>query len=242
MFVGCFSLHNLSSSSRQLTSFSMANMNNHPFNIDLVLLPSLISSSSNPSKKIKQSNRYGNLLSANNQNEQIFNPNSSSFTVSLQTVSNEDFKQLKIVIRSSFWPIDDPIRRGLWMNICTITRNQSSMIVNIHCGSKSNQWPKFLDRNNLCFYHLNPSTGHAILQNILSSFALHHPDLTYCPSIQPIAAVLLHYHHENEVLYILNRLLNENWLCGGTYLQWEAYAAVLEKLLRIFYVCLMKGK
>ena len=225
----------------------MANMNNHPFNIDLVLLPSLISSSSNPLKKIKQSNRYGNLLdllSTNNKNEQILN--SSSFTVSLQSVSNEDFKHLKKLIRSSLWPIDDQIRRQLWINICTITRiiqrNQSSMIVNTHCASKSNQWPKFIDRNNLCFYHLNPSTGHAILQNILSSFALHHPDLTYCPSIQPIAAILLHYHHENEVLYILNRLLNENWLCGGTYLQWEAYAAVLEKLLRIFYVCSLKGK
>lgn len=214
----------------------------HPFNNDLVLFQSLISST-DQRKKIKSSNRYANLLDlleTNNSNEQIFNSKSLSFTVSLQRISKEDFRKLKILIRSTLWPIDHLIRRYLWMNICTISRitdrNPSSILVNTQCASKSNQWPKFIDRNNLCFYHLNPSTGHAILQNILSSFALHHPDLTYCPSIQPLAALLLHYHHENQVLYILNRLLNENSLCGGTYLQWEAYAAVLEKLLRSFYV------
>ena len=222
----------------------MANRNtSNPFHTEAILLQSIVQSS-NPLIKIKQSSRDVNLiefLSRNNTNEQILNSHSSSFSVPSNTVSKEDFKRLKNLIRTSFWPIDHPIRRQLWMNISTITRtsnrHQSSMILNTHLSSKSNRWPKFIDMNNLCFYHLNSSTGQKILQNILLSFAIHHPDVTYCPPLEPIAALLLHYHQENEVLYILNRLLKENWLYGGTYLQWEAVGGVLEKLLRRFYVC-----
>jgi hypothetical protein len=103
-------------------------------------------------------------------------------------------------------------------------------------SSQYNQWPKFVDTTNLCFYHLSEPTGHSLLQRILLTFALHHPDVTYCPALEPFSALLLHYHNENEVLYLLNRLLIKNWLCGWTHLQWKADCNVFKKLLRLYYV------
>jgi hypothetical protein len=104
-------------------------------------------------------------------------------------------------------------------------------------SSKYNHWPKFVDTTNLCFYHLNEPTGRPLLQCILLTFALHHPDVTYCPTLEPFSALLLHYHNEHEVLYLLNRFLVKAWLCGVTRLQWEANCNVFKKLLKLYYVC-----
>jgi len=106
-------------------------------------------------------------------------------------------------------------------------------------SSKLNQWPNFVDQTNLCFYHLTDTTGRLILQRILFTFALHHPDLTYCPALEPFSSLLLHYFDEHEVLYLINRLLIKHWLCGETRLQWEANSNVFKRLLKTYFVCLV---
>jgi hypothetical protein len=238
----------------------MANGNSHPFNINVIAVDSIVQSENQltnqqqqqQQEKIKKHHQHKDiidLLVGNNTSDQFLDSNDS--------VSHDDFNRLKYLIRSVLWPIDHKVRRQLWMNISTITQtNASNRYVHEYqsspsifttlstmvdnnlnsFSSKYSQWPKFVDTNNLCFYHLSKPIGHSSLQQILLSFAVHHPDITYCPTLEPILALLLHYHNENEVLYILNRLLTKNWLCGGTYLQWEANCNVFEKLLKNFYV------
>jgi hypothetical protein len=243
----------------------MANGNSHPFNSDVIAVDSIVQTQNQLShqqqRNIQKHRRHKDLIDLlvrNNTNDQFLNSNDSSFTITLHSVSGDDFNHLKYLIRSVIWPINDPIRRQLWMNILTLNKissskqqrqgnqtsqttltTQSIMIDNNlnSFSSKYNQWPKFVDTNNLCFYHLMEPKGHSLLQRILLTFALHHPDVTYCPTLEPFSALLLHYHNEHEVLYILNHLLIKNWLCGGTYLQWEANCNVFKKLLRLYYVC-----
>jgi len=198
------------------------------------------------------------LLSWNNTISHSLNSTDSSLSVTSHSVSDGDFNRLKNLIRKVKWPIDHCIRRQLWMNILTLNRvssskqnrhgHQAEEIVlsptsmisdnnNLNSlSSKYNSWPNFVDTTNLCFYYLNESTGQLLLQRILSTFALHHPDVTYCPTLEPFSALLLHYHNEYEVLYLINRLLIKKWLCGETRLQWEANCNVFKKLLRVYYV------
>jgi hypothetical protein len=242
----------------------MAHGNSHPFNSDVVAVDSIVQSQNQLSRqqerkvqKHHQHKDFLDLLFGNSTNDQLLNSNDSSFNVTLHTVSNNDFNRLKYLIRSLIWPIDHPIRRQLWMNILTLNRFNSSkqhnrerqtsqtalttlsVTIDNNLNSfsfKYNQWPKFVDTTNLCFYHLTEPAGHSLLQRILLAFAVRHPDVTYCPALEPFSALLLHYHNENEVLYLLNHLLSKNWLCGGTYLQWEANCNVFKKLLRVYYV------
>jgi hypothetical protein len=198
------------------------------------------------------------LLSWNNTISHSLNSTDSSLSITSHSVSDGDFNRLKNLIRKVKWPIDHRIRRQLWMNILTLNRVSSSkqnrhghqaseivlsptsMIIDNNnltsLSSKYNSWPNFVDTTNLCFYYLNESTGQLLLQRILSTFALHHPDVTYCPTLEPFSALLLHYHNEYEVLYLINRLLIKKWLCGETRLQWEANCNVFKKLLRVYYV------
>lgn len=195
------------------------------------------------------------LLSWNETNSHALRATESSFSVTSHAVFNEDFDRLKYLIRLVFWPVDHSIRQNLWMNISTLNRvnsakqrshisqtglTTSTMAVENQLNpltSVPNQWPKFVDTNNLCFYYLNQTNGHPLLQRIISTFALQHPDATYCPTLQPLSALLLHYHNEHEVLYLINRLLVKSWLCGETRLQWDAHCNVFKKLLRLHYVC-----
>jgi hypothetical protein len=239
----------------------MANGNSHPFNSDVIAVDLIVQSQNQLShqeqqnvQKYRQDKDLIDLLCRNNTNDQLLHSSDSSFTITLHSVSDDDFNRLKHLIRSVIWPLNDSIRRQLWMNILTLDRitsskqprpaNQTSQTTlsviidnNLNSlSSKYNQWPKFVDTNNLCFYHLTESTGHSLLQRVLLAFALHHPDVTYCPALEPFSALLLHYHNEKEVLYLLNRLLIKNWLYGGTYLQWEANCNVFKELLRLYYV------
>ncbi|UJR13338.1 hypothetical protein I4U23_000356 [Adineta vaga] len=238
----------------------MANDINHPFYHD-VIVDNLLIEIRKPLTSQQQQNLQKHhhhqdlidLLSWNDTNSHIFHSTDSSLSVTSHSVPNDDFYRLKYLIRSVLWPIDHRIRRQLWMNISTINRvsrskqrrhvsqtglTTSTMIVENNLNSVSfinTQWPKFVDTTNLCFYHLNETRGRSILHRIISTFALQHPDVTYCPTLQPFSALLLHYHNEYEVLYLINRLLVKNWLCGETHLQWEAYCNVFQKLLRLHY-------
>ena len=195
------------------------------------------------------------LLSSNHTSNHFLNTTDPSINVSSQTITDDDFTRLKSLIRSTIWPIDHSIRRQIWMNVLTFNRVNSSK-AHFHgpistssitidhssysLSSKSNQWPTFVDTSNLCFYHLTEPTGRLLLQRLLFTFALHHPDLTYCPALQPISCLLLHYFNEHQVLYLINRLLAKHWLCGETRLQWEANCQVFKKLLKTYYVKLHK--
>ena len=249
----------------------MADGNSHPFNSDVIASETLnhyhkqsasqhITSNAS---KTQQQKLLLDLLSANHTSNHFFNSNDPSLNIASPTISDDDLSRLKSLIRSTIWPVDHQIRRQLWMNILTFNRVSSassksathsvaltpvsptSITVDHHFNSvplKTNQWPNFVDTNNLCFYHLNDSTGRSSLQRILFTFALHHPDLTYCPALEPFSALLLHYFNENEVLFLINRLLQKHWLCGETRLQWEANWNVFRKLLKTYFVSWPNGK
>ena len=242
----------------------MASSDSQPFNIDVVEIDSIVQSQNQLSYKqqrdIEKHHQHKDIIDLlfwNNRNDQFKNSTDSSFSITVHSVSDDDFNRLKYFIRSVIWPIDHPIRQQLWMNISTLNRvdlfkqknhgrpssqtgtsTLSTIIDNnfTSFGSRSLRWPKFIDTNNLCFYHLTEPKGRLLLQEIIVTFALHHPDITYCPTLEPICALLLHYNNENEVLYMINHLFIKNWFCGSTHLQWDAHWNVLKKLLRIYYV------
>jgi hypothetical protein len=242
----------------------MADGNSHPFNNDVIAVDTIDQLQKQQSHQHQQHQHTSknknliDLLSSNNTSNHFLNSTDPSINISSQTVTDDEFNRLKSIIRSTIWPIDHLIRRQLWMNILTLNRVSTSKQHhhNIHhtsqgtiprssitidnnfnsLSSKLDQWPNFVDTTNLCFYHLTESSGHLILQRILYTFALHHPDLTYCPSLEPFSSLLLHYFNEHEVLYLINRLLIKHWLCGETRLQWEANCNVFKGLLRIYFV------
>lgn len=240
----------------------MADGNSHPFNNDVIAVETIDqlkkSSSSHQQQQQQQPplpSKHKNLLellASNNTSNHFFNATDPSTNISSQTVTDDDFNRLKSIIRTTIWPIDHLIRRQLWMNILTLNRVSTSKQHHPSHGtispspvtidyslnslsSKLNQWPNFVDSTNLCFYHLTDSSGRLILQRILFTFALHHPDLTYCPALEPFSSLLLHYFDEHEVLYLINRLLIKHWLCGETRLQWEANCNVFKKLLKTYF-------
>jgi hypothetical protein len=242
----------------------MADGNSHPFNTDVIAVETidqLQKSLSHQQQQQPHSSKHKHLLdllSSNNTSNHFFNSTDPSTNISSETVSDDDFNRLKSLIRSTIWPIDHLIRRHLWMNILTLNRVSTSKQNQSHSthaplstpsvtidyslnslSSKLNQWPNFVDQTNLCFYHLTDTTGRLILQRILFTFALHHPDLTYCPALEPFSSLLLHYFDEHEVLYLINRLLIKHWLCGETRLQWEANSNVFKRLLKTYFVCLV---
>ena len=243
----------------------MADGNSHPFNNDVIASDTIVQLQkqllSNHQQQHQHTSKHKDLidlLSSNNTSNHFFNSTDPSINITSQTVSDDDLNRLKSIIRSTIWPIDHYIRRQLWMNILTLNRVSTSKQNQHHIhhpsqgpiptspitidnsfnslSSKLNHWPSFVDTTNLCFYHLTEPTGRLILHRILFTFALNHPDLTYCPSLEPFSALLLHYFNENEVLYLLNRLLIKHWLCGETRLQWEANSNVFKKLLKTYYV------
>lgn len=240
----------------------MADGNSHPFNTDAIAGDTIAQFQKQPSYQQQQNQNNAknkdliDLLSSNNTSNHFLNSVDPSINISSHAVSDDDFNRLKSIIRSTIWPIDHLIRRQLWMNILTLNRVSTTKHRNTHhstqtpisastltinsnvhsLSSKLNQWPSFVDANNLCFYHLTDTSGCLLLQRILFTFTLNHPDLTYCPALQPLSSLLLHYFNEHEVLYLINRLLMKHWLCGETRLQWEANGIVFQKLLKMFYV------
>lgn len=235
----------------------MADGNSHPFNNDVIAVETIVQLQKQPSHQHQYTSKHKDLidlLSSNNTSNHFLNATDPSINISSQSVSDDDFNRLKSLIRTTIWPIDHHIRRQLWINTLTLNRvstskqhnrtsqtplSTSSITIDHSLNSlssKLNQWPNFVDTTNLCFYHLIEPTGCLILQHILFTFALHHPDLTYCPALQPFSSLLLHYFNEHEVLYLINRLLIKHWLCGETRLQWEANWNVFKKLLKIYYV------
>jgi hypothetical protein len=236
----------------------MADGNSHPFNNDVIAADTIVQLSDQQQRYQHTSKNKDliDLLSSNNTSNHFFNSTDPSINISSQTVTDNDFNRLKSIIRSTIWPIDHLIRRQLWMNTLTLNRVSTSKQPHHHTShgaiatssikidnsfnslpSKLNQWPNFVDTTNLCFYYLTEPSGRLILQRILFTFAIHHPDLTYCPTLEPFSSLLLHYFNEHEVLYLINRLLIKHWLCGETRLQWEANCNVFKKLLKQYFVC-----
>ena len=228
----------------------MADGNQHPFNADLVTGETILLFRSQSTfqfqpnlSKDPQLRELADLLSLANSN--------NSIVTSTHSLSHDDFDRLKSLLRSTLLPIDHPTRDRLWMNILTLDRSGSSKQTSqtyltgasmanerntLSSPARSTQWPTFVDTHNLCLYHLHePNASHAV-QHILITFAQHHPDFTYCPALQPLSSLLLHYYSEHDVLFLLDRLLKKNWLCGETRLQWETNVNVVKELFRSHYV------
>lgn len=246
----------------------MADDSQNPFNTEVVAHDRILQIEKHLSVQDKEDNSRDrrqqditDLLLLNHRNSYFSSSTDSSHSIALRSISDDDFNRLKQLLRIVQWPIDHPVRQQLWINLLTLTRvnslNESHhhgtrttqtaittstiMDNNFNCVSiKHENWPSFVDKKNLCFYYLTERRGQALVQGILLAFASYHPDVTYCPILEPISAVLLHYHNEYEVFYLINRLLIKNWLCGETRLQWEAHCNVFRKLLRNYYVCLLE--
>ncbi|CAF3472950.1 unnamed protein product [Rotaria socialis] len=240
----------------------MADNHNHPFNSDVIAhdrirqleLHLSIQGKEDISEYRHQKN-LDELLFLKDRNSYFSSSTDSTPSIALHSISDDDFNRLKYLLRSVVWPIDHHIREQLWINILTLYRissiNQnnhvtqtsqtvlsSSAMIDTNFGSlslKYEHWPNFVDTTNLCFYYLTERRGQSLVHGILLTFSSYHPDVTYSPILQPVAALLLHYHNEYEVLYLLNRLLIKNWLCGETRLQWEAHCNVFRKLLKKYY-------
>lgn len=244
---------------------TMMEASDHPFYNEAVTREILVTSrkplSSQQQQNLQKLHPHQDLidlLSWKESNSHFLHSTDSSLSITSHSVFNDDFNRLKYLIRSVLWPIDHSIRRQLWMNTLTLNRvsgfrprrqprhpsqtalTSTSMVIDntLNCSSSNNdQWPKFVDTSNLYFYHLNESKGRSLLHRIMSVFTTDHPDITFCPAVFPFAALLLHYHNEYEVLYLINRLLVRSWLCGETRVQWDAHWRVFKKLCRLYYVC-----
>ncbi|CAM4812245.1 unnamed protein product [Rotaria magnacalcarata] len=240
----------------------MADNQNHPFNRDVIahdrikqLERHLSIQEKEDISKHHQKKIIEELLFLKSRNSYFSSSTDSFPSIALHSISDDDFNRLKYLLRSVVWPIDHHIREQLWISILTLYRISSlkenphvaqtsqtvmtsSAMIDTNFGSlslKYEHWPNFVDTTHLCFYYLTERKGQSLVHGILLTFSSCHPDVTYCPILQPVAALLLHYHNEYEVSYLLNRLLIKSWLCGETRLQWEAHCNVFRKLLKHYY-------
>ena len=229
---------------------SMMNANAHPFSREVIFPDQFCS---NAARKSSHFDNLLGILSSDSAHPHSIDPTDDSDNESNQ-FSEDDLHRLKPLIRSIVWPVNDPIRRYLWRNLLTLNRMglpRTSFFARLTSQTaapsvswiiyyplnnltvRPDHWPSFVDRVHLSFYHLNETTSRVILQRILWTFSFHYPEVTYAPLIQPLAALLLHYHSENQVFFLINHLHKKHCLCGQTRLQWEANVSALWELLRI---------
>jgi hypothetical protein len=132
-------------------------------------------------------------------------------------------REAKILIREAGWVVNSPIRAQLWPALCAQHHNGKGMMdgfywdmVNQVCAliitsnfyyiffiifqvfgttelpEKPIMLPPFVDSTHCLPYHLTRK-GRAVADRVVSVLGYACPDITYSPTLYPIAAILLHY-------------------------------------------------
>ncbi|XP_055304380.1 GTPase-activating protein skywalker isoform X2 [Sitodiplosis mosellana] len=127
-------------------------------------------------------------------------------------------REVKLLIRDNAWPINSTIRAQLWPAICSQHQVGKSMLegyywdmVNQVFGTtelpdKPIMLPPFVDPTHCLPYYLTRK-GRAVADRVVSVLAYVCPDITYSPTIYPIAAILLHFMSEEECYHCLANLV-----------------------------------
>uniref|UniRef100_T1JNM3 TLDc domain-containing protein n=1 Tax=Strigamia maritima TaxID=126957 RepID=T1JNM3_STRMM len=134
-------------------------------------------------------------------------------------------KEAKLFIRENNWPLTHPIRKHLWSELCQMHTKEKVLVDNFYwdtvkqmfdCDPENQHLPAFVDHSHLLNYHLSPN-GIKLCSRILSVVSYSYPAITFCPSIYPLACLLLHYLPEEECYNSLCALLS--WKQGKFVIQ-----------------------
>ncbi|XP_070494948.1 GTPase-activating protein skywalker isoform X3 [Chironomus tepperi] len=127
-------------------------------------------------------------------------------------------REVKLIIRENAWPVNATIRSQLWPALCAQHQHSKSTLdgyywdmVNQVFGTtelpeKPIMLPPFVDSSHCLPYHLTKK-GRAVADRVVSVLGFNSPDITYSPSLYPIAAVLLHYMSEEECYHCMTSLV-----------------------------------
>ncbi|KAF2905829.1 hypothetical protein ILUMI_00335 [Ignelater luminosus] len=138
----------------------------------------------------------------------------------IQTLLQQGRKQdVKNILRTNSWPVNDPIRAKLWPVLCGQHHNSKSSdldgfywdMVNQVFGStdlpdKSVSLPPFVEPSHCQAYFLT-HRGRSIADRVVSVLGYACPDIVYSPSLYPICAILLHYMTEEECYHCMTNLV-----------------------------------
>ncbi|CAH1707431.1 unnamed protein product [Chironomus riparius] len=127
-------------------------------------------------------------------------------------------REVKLIIRENAWPVNATIRSQLWPALCAQHQHSKSTLdgyywdmVNQVFGTtelpeKPIMLPPFVDSSHCLPYHLTKK-GRAVADRVVSVLGFNSPDITYSPSLYPIASVLLHYMSEEECFHCMTSLV-----------------------------------
>ncbi|XP_036362769.1 GTPase-activating protein skywalker-like isoform X2 [Octopus sinensis] len=148
--------------------------------------------------KITDFNTKVNSLTANQSSSPIRMPSSSEEELR-QLLNLRDRKPLKLFLRSNHWPVDHPLRKTLWPLLCSNLHKTHSSIYEemkeqLFGNETKNHVPVSVlgDHKISTPYFLN-NLGLEEVEKILGIISHTNPDISYCPVLQCLVSVLLHY-------------------------------------------------
>lgn len=124
----------------------------------------------------------------------------------IQNLLQQGRKQdVKNILRTNGWAVNDPIRAKLWPLLCTQHHNSKSsdlegfywdMVTQVFGSTdlpdKSVSLPPFVEPSHCQAYYLT-HRGRSIADRVVSVVGYACPDIVYSPSLYPICALLLHF-------------------------------------------------
>ncbi|GAB1601195.1 GTPase-activating protein skywalker-like [Argonauta hians] len=129
-----------------------------------------------------------------------------------QLLNNRDKKPLKLFLRSNHWPLDHPIRKSLWPLLSSnIHKNHSSIYEEIKQQLFGNETKNHVplsvlsDHRISTPYFLN-NLGMEEVEKILEIISHTNPDISYCPMLQCLIGILLHYMTPSECYNLVTNL------------------------------------
>ncbi|XP_064615353.1 GTPase-activating protein skywalker-like [Liolophura sinensis] len=114
-------------------------------------------------------------------------------------IKTNDKKHLKHWLRSNILSVGHPVRSKLWLQTCKLVFSWGSsifqdMVDEIFKGEvrKELPVPSFVDPAHMPQYFLTPTGVHQV-HTVLIVLENLNPDITFCPSLFPLAALFLHF-------------------------------------------------
>jgi len=126
-----------------------------------------------------------------------------------QLVDARKLTELKSCLRNNQWPPNDSIRTRLWQVLSSFHNKDNDAMYLLYWDTvkqiygthdiitKTGPLPTFVEPSFQMSYYLN-ERGIQIARRIVSIISYSCPDITYAPSLFPIACILLHYMTEEE--------------------------------------------